>query len=116
MIAKKDDLIRIGAILGAKGLKGEVLVKYFSENFSAFKNYSYFFIGNINNKFNVTNFSIRKENISVSLKQINNRTDAEKLKGQEIFIEKIQLKDLEGDEWYHQDLIGLDVELSSGKK
>ena len=51
MIAKKDDLIRIGAILGAKGLKGEVLVKYFSENFSAFKNYSYFFIGNINNKF-----------------------------------------------------------------
>ena len=116
MIAKKDDLIRIGAILGAKGLKGEILVKYFSENFSAFKNYSYFFIGNINNKFNVTNFSIRKENISVSLKQINSRTDAEKLKGQEIFIEKIQLKDLEGDEWYHQDLIGLDVELSTGKK
>ena len=107
MISKKDDLILVGAISGAKGLKGEVLIKYFAQNPSVFKNYSYIFIGPLRAKYSIDRCTSQKENISVTFNEINDRTEAEKLKGQEIFIEKTQLKDLNEDEWYHQDLIGL---------
>ena len=116
MISKKDDLILVGAISGAKGLKGEVLIKYFAQNPSVFKNYSYIFIGPLRAKYSIERCTSQKENISVIFNEINDRTEAEKLKGQEIFIEKTQLKDLNEDEWYHQDLIGLKVETLEGKK
>ena len=116
MISKKDDLILVGAISGAKGLKGEVLIKYFAQNPSVFKQYSYVFIGPSRDKYSIDRYSSQKENLSVTFNEINNRTEAEKLKGQEVFIEKIQLKDLNEDEWYHQDLIGLSVETLEGKK
>ena len=116
MISKKDDLILVGAISGAKGLKGEVLIKYFAQNPSVFKNYSYIFIGPLRAKYSIDRCTSQKENISVTFNEINDRTEAEKLKGQEIFIEKTQLKDLNEDEWYHQDLIGLKVETLEGKK
>ena len=116
MISKKDDLILVGAISGAKGLKGEVLIKYFAQNPSVFKNYSYIFIGPLRAKYSIDRCTSQKENISVTFNEINDRTEAEKLKGQEIFIEKTQLKDLTEDEWYHQDLIGLKVETLEGKK
>ncbi len=116
MISKKDDLILVGAISVAKGLKGEVLIKYFAQNPSVFKNYSYIFIGPLRAKYSIDRCTSQKENISVTFNEINDRTEAEKLKGQEIFIEKTQLKDLNEDEWYHQDLIGLKVETLEGKK
>ena len=116
MISKKDDLILVGAISGAKGLKGEVLIKYFAQNPSVFKNYSYIFIGPLRAKYSINRCTSQKENISVTFYEINDRTEAEKLKGQEIFIEKTQLKDLNEDEWYHQDLIGLKVETLERKK
>ena len=116
MISKKDDLILVGAISCAKGLKGEVLIKYFAQNPSVFKNYSYIFIGPLRAKYSINRCTSQKENISVTFNEINDRTEAEKLKGQEIFIEKTQLKDLNEDEWYHQDLIGLKVETLEGKK
>ena len=116
MTSKKNDLILIGAVLSAKGLKGEILVKYFSENFSALKNYSYLFIGNQNDKYQIKNVSARKENFIMNLKEITNRAGAEGLKGQEIYIEKAQLKNLENEEWYHEDLIGLNVQTSSGNE
>ena len=116
MISKKDDLILVGAISAAKGLKGEVLIKYFAQNPSVFKNYSYIFIGPLRAKYSIDRCTSQKENISVTFNEINDRTEAEKLKGQEIFIEKTQLKDLNEDEWYHQDLIGLKVETLEGKK
>tara|TARA_E500000178_G_C16875137_1_gene686299 strand:+ start:112 stop:615 length:504 start_codon:yes stop_codon:yes gene_type:complete len=116
VISKKDDLILVGAISVAKGLKGEVLIKYFAQNPSVFKNYSYIFIGPLRAKYSIDRCTSQKENISVTFNEINDRTEAEKLKGQEIFIEKTQLKDLNEDEWYHQDLIGLKVETLEGKK
>jgi 16S rRNA processing protein RimM len=116
VISEKDDLILVGAISGAKGLKGEVLIKYFAQNPSVFKHYSYIFIGPSRDKYSIDRCSSQKENLSVTFNEINNRTEAEKLKGQEVFIEKIQLKDLNEDEWYHQDLIGLSVETLEGKK
>ena len=67
-------------------------------------------------KYSINRCTSQKENISVTFNEINDRTEAEKLKGQEIFIEKTQLKDLNEDEWYHQDLIGLKVETLEGKK
>jgi 16S rRNA processing protein RimM len=60
--------------------------------------------------------SARKENFIINLKEINNRTGAEGLKGQEIYIDKAQLKNLENEEWYHEDLIGLNVQTSSGNE
>ena len=116
MSSKKDDLILVGAISGAKGLKGEVLIKYFAQKPSVFKLYSYIFIGPLRAKYFIDRCSSQKGNLSVTLSEINNRTEAEKLKGQEVFISKTQLKVLNEDEWYHQDLIGLKVETLEGKK
>jgi len=113
---EKENLICVGILLEAKGLKGEVLIKYFAENSSTFSDYSYFFLGKEKKEYKVSNFSTRKEHFLVKLHGVDRRTEAEALKGKEVFIENLQLKKLGEDAWYHNQLIGLAVENSSDQR
>jgi 16S rRNA processing protein RimM len=83
---EKENLICVGILLEAKGLKGEVLIKYFAENPSTFSDYSYFFLGKEKKEYKVSNFSTRKEHFLVKLHGVDRRTEAEALKGKEVFI------------------------------
>lgn len=110
-----DNRICLGAIVGVHGIKGEVKVKSFTENDSDVQKY-----GEVENKEGTKKFSIKvigrsKELLRVKIKGVDDRNVAETLIGTGLYVDREILPELEEDEFYHVDLIGLDVkEQTSG--
>ncbi len=104
--------ITIAKILSAHGVKGQVKIMSFTEIAEDIKNYPEIFDKNgnkleikITSKVQGKNKDIFIANIS----DINDRDKAENLRDSELFIKKSQLEEVEEDEFYYADLIGLDV-------
>lgn len=110
------DLICVGVITGAKGLKGQVRLKAFTENPLTIGSYKYL-MDDQGNKFTLITCTLAKEVVIASFEGIHDRTRAESLKGTKLFISRNQLPALdEEDLYYITDLIGLDVHLPNDKK
>ncbi len=104
--------ILIGKITSVHGLKGQVKIMSFSDNPKDIQNYKPLFdkdgkefIIKITSKSQGKNNDIFIANIN----DINNRNDAQNLINKEIFISRDQLEDEGDNEFYHVDLINLDV-------
>lgn len=105
----------IGKIVGIHGIKGEVKVKSFTEVDTNLDKY-----GPVENKDGSKHFDIKvtghsKELLRVKIKGIDDRTRAESLQGTELYISREVLPELETDEFYLEDLIGLKVLLQENK-
>lgn len=105
----------IGKIVGVHGIKGEVKVKSFTEVDTNLDKY-----GPVENKDGSKHFDIKvighsKELLRVKIKDIDDRTTAESLQGTELYISREVLPELETDEFYLEDLIGLKVLLQENK-
>lgn len=103
------DLIQLAVIGAAHGIKGEVRVKAFTGDPLAIGDY-----GPLRTKDGrelvVMQARPAKEVVVVRFKGVNDRNAAEALNGTELFVARDRLPDdLEEDEFYHVDLIGLDV-------
>ena len=109
--------IVIGKVNSAFGIKGEVKIISYCQNPTQIENYSVF-----DEKGNIVKIKISNKNKTVigssgsgdailiaTIAGITNRTDAEKLHGQELYINRDQLEETDEDEFYHTDLIGLKV-------
>lgn len=103
-----SDRLVVGAIAGAYGVRGEVRIKSFCavpEEIEAYspltdadgKTYDLALIGQIKNGF------------SARIVQVTTKEQADALKGTELFAGRDQLPTLPDDEFYHADLIGLEV-------
>ncbi|MBE9223281.1 ribosome maturation factor RimM [Cyanobacterium stanieri LEGE 03274] len=110
-----DDLIEIGTIVGASGLKGEVRVNIttdFPERFEK-KGQRWLTINENSSPQAVEFVGARKvpgKNIYVvKLDHVNDRTQAENLKGAILSVHKGDRPHLEEDEYHVADLIGLEV-------
>ncbi|MBO7605807.1 MAG: 16S rRNA processing protein RimM [Elusimicrobiaceae bacterium] len=104
-----SDLICLGKIVAAHGIKGEVKVKSFTSNPKDVCAY-----GKLSNKdktrfFDLTFKGFAKELLRVKIKDIDTRNDSESLIGTELFISRDRLPDLEKDTFYLTDLEGLKV-------
>ncbi len=53
--------------------------------------------------------------LQIQLNEYNSRTDVENFRGAEIFTIKSELRDLEKNQWWVKDLIGLEVYTPEGK-
>lgn len=109
-----DNKICLGAVVGVHGIKGEVKVKCFSDNEKNLTRY-----GNVTNEAGDKSFSLKivghsKELLRVKVKGIDDRNTAETLVGTAFYVNRDLLPDLKDDEFYHTDLIGLDVKNSNG--
>ncbi|MBN1281608.1 MAG: 16S rRNA processing protein RimM [Alphaproteobacteria bacterium] len=101
--------ILVGKIVAPQGLRGEVRVQTFTSDPSDLKNLK---IENMNLQF------IRSAGTDVAICKIygiNDRNDAEKLRGTELFIDRQSLPELPQGEYYQTDLIGMTV-MVSGKE
>lgn len=101
--------ICLGAIVGVHGIKGEVKVKSFTEIDEDIDQY-----GPLENKAGDKKFSVKvtghsKELLRVKIKGVDDRNVSESLIGTELYVNKDVLPELEEDEYYHSDLIGLKV-------
>lgn len=105
----------LGVIVGAKGLKGEVRIKSFTEDPADVGAYGPV-AARDGRKFNVTIGRGGKEDVVIAkLSGVADRTQAEALKGVELFVERGALPVPDDGTFYQADLIGAVVKLTSGE-
>ena len=102
-------------MIGAQGLKGEVKAKLFTAAPDALPRYGVLHT-KAGRKLKITAFRPTKEGEAViAFEGIADRDQAEALKGSELFVERAALPQVGDDEFYHADLIGLEVRDSEGR-
>ena len=106
-----DDLICVGHVLGAQGVKGWIRVFSNTSPRENIVSYSPWLIaqGDELRKLEVEG-RLQGKNVIAKLQGIDDRTQAEALVGCQLFINKQQLPGREAGEYYWSDLIGLTVE------
>ena len=102
------DLISVGVIIGAHGIRGEVKLKSFTADPKAVATYGPLSsaTGEI---FEITKLKPATTDFIATLKNVTDRNRSEALKGTELFISRAQLPKTSGDEIYMHDLIGTSV-------
>ena len=99
----------VGKIVAAHGIKGEVKVLSYTENGADIASF-----GELENKEATRKFKIKvvgavKGSYRVKIQGVNNRNEAEDLVGTEFYVSRDALPELEEEEFYFSDLIGLKV-------
>ncbi len=112
----QPDLICIAAIIGAFGIKGELRVKSFCAIPADFGNY-----GPLSNENGTETYDLRvigpiKGGYSCRIKGVQYKDQADALKGTQLYTNRENLPNLPDDEFYHADLVGLDVFDTGGEK
>ncbi|MBO6717241.1 MAG: ribosome maturation factor RimM [Rhizobiaceae bacterium] len=98
------------AVIGAPhGIRGELRVKTYTGDPLALGDYGPLFAED-GRQFDITDIRPAKNVVVVRFRQVGDRNAAEALNGTALFVDRAQLPDdLEEDEFYHADLIGLAV-------
>ncbi len=107
--------VLLAAVIGAQGLKGEVKAKLFTATPDALPRYGVLHTKS-GRKLKITAFRPAKEGEAViTFEGVGDRDAAEALKGVELFVDRAALPQPDEDEFYHADLIGLEVRDSEGR-
>jgi 16S rRNA processing protein RimM len=98
------------AVIGAPhGIRGELRVKTFTGDPQSLGDYGPLYAGD-GRQFDIADIRPAKNVVVVRFKQVADRDAAEALNGVALYVDRAQLPDdLEEDEFYHADLIGLAV-------
>ncbi len=105
----------VGVITGAKGIKGRVRIKSFTEDPAMVAAYGPVSdeAGNRQMQLNVEQVS--KATVTARIAGIDDRTAAEALKGCRLYVDRDRLPPPQADEFYYCDLIGLTAQLPDGE-
>jgi 16S rRNA processing protein RimM len=107
--------VLLAAVTGAQGLKGEVKAKLFTAMPDALARYGELHTRS-GRKLKITAFRPAKPGEAViAFEGVGDRNAAEALKGTELFVDRAALPDTNDDEFYHADLIGLEVRDAHGR-
>ncbi|MCP4350981.1 MAG: 16S rRNA processing protein RimM [Desulfobacterales bacterium] len=119
MTNNKTDLIPIGKVKGAHGIRGVIRVWPYTESLSFFEPGSSFLMRNAEGVEKRCEIEwakpYKKGSALFSLKGTEGREMADALAGFEFFIEKSELPELEEGTYYWTDLIGLSVFTTNGE-
>jgi len=106
--------VLLGVVIGPQGLRGKVKVKAFTETPQGLGAY-----GPLRTRdgqgLKVLDISEAKGFAIVALEGITTRSAAEKLKGSELYVPRTALPEIEPQEFYHADLLGLRAEDTEGR-
>ena len=104
--------IKIGKIVNAVGLKGEVKVYNYSDSEEVYERTPEIYAGD--RLLKVQNVRMQKNMVILKLSGIDDRNAAEAAKGTELFITEADLPELPEGQFYIRDLIGMEVEEQGG--
>ena len=110
------DRICVGAISGAFGIKGEVRLKSFCAEPEAIADYAPLWTEDGSRSFTVKVTRSIPGGLSARLSGVETKEAADALRGTSLFADRSKLPNLPDDEFYHADLIGLDVLDTGGAK
>lgn len=103
------ELVCVGAIAGAYGVRGEVRLKSFCAEPADIQSYSPLQTEDGTRSFTVSLTGQIKNGFSARLGGVETKEQADALSGAALFARRDQLPSLPSDEYYHADLIGLEV-------
>ncbi len=109
---KKDNLLRVGKIVGLHGLDGKLKVYSFCESVDTLTKGGTIFVktpGGRDETYRVNWAKPHKNIVLLSLKGVSTPETAEALVGSVLFIDRKFLPELEEDTYYWDELVGLDV-------
>ncbi|WP_336986250.1 ribosome maturation factor RimM [Altererythrobacter aquiaggeris] len=109
---EQDKPVTLAAVIGAHGVAGEVRLKLFGEGWAELKRYKTFNEGAFTLK------KIRDDNKGGAVArfaEVQDRNAAEKMRGTVLTIPHSQLPKLGEGEYYHADLLGLEVVTDGGE-
>jgi 16S rRNA processing protein RimM len=109
---KQTEMIVIGKIVSAVGLRGEVKVYPYSDNMERFRRGAGLVIGGASRRIEEARF-VKKMPV-IRLDGVSGRDDAEALRGAELYIAAAELPPLPEGDYYIRDLIGCSVIDESG--
>ena len=110
-----EDLLKVGVITTTHGVRGEVKV-YPTTDAERFPDLEYVFLdtGREKKQLYIQNVKFFKNLVILKFKNIDNINDIEKYKGKELWIPREEAQDLEEDEYYIADLIGMKIVTEDG--
>ena len=106
------DKIKVGQVVNVVGLKGELKVYHYSDYKERFEELTNIYLENT--LYKISGVRYMKEIVILKLEGIDDRTEAEKHKGETIYFDKVDARVLPEDTYYISDLIGLAVIDDSG--
>jgi 16S rRNA processing protein RimM len=105
---QKDNKICVGVITSVNGVRGQVKIRSFTETPVD--------IANFNNvvdeegiSYNINSVLAKKDYIIAGIEGVKTRNEAETLRNKKVFIDRSELPELHSDEFYHADLVGMEV-------
>ena len=112
-----EDLLKVGVITTTHGIRGEVKV-YPTTDADRFLDLEYVLLdtGREKRKLEIENVKYFKNLVILKFREIDNINDIEIYKKRELWIPREEAQELEEDEYYIADLIGMDVVLEDGSK
>lgn len=110
-----SEMICVGAIAGAFGVQGEVRLKSFTAEAADIASYGPLSTEDGTRQFTITLNRPVAGGLSANLSGISTREQAEALRGLTLWAPREALPNLPDDEFYHADLIGLEVVDTGGK-
>lgn len=107
------DRVLMGAIVGAHGVRGQVRVKSFAAEPKDIASYGP--LEDARGRAVILTLKGGADDVLIaSIDGVTDRDMAEKLKGTELFVSRAALPAAGDEEFYHADLVGLDVRLPDG--
>lgn len=110
------DLIPVGAIAGAYGVRGELRVKSYCAVPEDIESYSPLCTEDGGRHFALALLRPIKNGFSARIAEIATKEEADALRGTVLYARRDQLPSLPDDEFYHADLIGLEVFDTGGQR
>lgn len=104
-----NDHIQLGFIRGAHGLRGHVVAHVFSGNEEALTDYGPLLDASLSNRFTFKVTGSKSGDFICKVNGIEDRNQAESLKGTKLYIPASALPEPDEDDYYIKDLIGLRV-------
>lgn len=110
------DHVCVGAIAGAFGVRGEVRLKSFTADPTAIADYAPLTTEDGSRSFDLSLGRQVKGGFAARLSGVLTKEEADALRGTQLFAPRDRLPTLPDDEFYHADLIGLDVYDTGGER
>ncbi len=104
-----DDRICVGAIAGSYGVAGEVRLKSFCAEPEAMADYGALYTEDGTRSFIITLTRAVSGGLGARVSGVATKEQADALKGTSLYADRARLPRLPDDEFYHADLIGLEV-------
>lgn len=112
-----EDLLKVGVITTTHGVRGEVKVYPTTDEPERFLELDYVLLdtGRELRKLEIKNVKFFKNLVILKFKGVDNINDIEKYKGRDLWIPRKEGQELEEDEYYIADLLGMSVVLEDGQ-